>query len=133
MLTFTDAASIAACPSAPVGHRLQELLRQRVAGWSASDLLDETELLIIQPEDTALDVKREISLCPLINPLDGSHFGSKDFTPHWEWLHRHENGWFEMMVTVGNDGFAYFLFIQDAEGVDPALLALCRTYAGVQP
>ena len=39
-------------------------------------------------------------------------------------------GWFELFVTVGNDGFAFHLFVRDREGVDPELLAMCRAHAG---
>lgn len=133
MLSFSDAASLAASPTSPVPPELQQMLADRVEAWTASDVLSLTHVLIIRPADTADDVKREISLYPLINPLDGSRFGSRAFIPFWEWLVRHDCGWFEMIVTVGNSGFAYVLFIQDAEGVDPGLLALCRTYAGIEP
>lgn len=130
MRTFNDAASIAACPTVPVEPELQRLLAQRVEQWTATDVLSLTEVLIIEPEDTVRDISREIILSPLVNPLDGSRFGSKGFTPVWDWLHRHDCGFFEMIITVGDSGFAYVLFIRDADGVDPALLALCREYAG---
>lgn len=133
MLTFTEAASIAASSTAPVAPDLQNLLERRVADWTDTNVLALTHLVIVQPADTAADLTREITLSPLVNPLDGSHFGSENFQPFWDWLIRHDSGWFEMIVTVGNSGFAFVLFIQDAEGGDPALLALCRTYAGVQP
>lgn len=133
MLTFSEAASVAASPTAPIAPELQNLLQRRVTDWTETGVLALTHLVIVQPADTAADLRREITLCPLISPLDGSHFGSKDFQPFWDWLIRHDSGWFEMIVTVGNSGFAFVLFIEDAEGVDPDLLALCRAYAGVQP
>jgi hypothetical protein len=34
-----------------------------------------------------------------------------------------------MIVTVGNTGFAYILLIQDANGADPDLLAMCCTHS----
>jgi len=39
-------------------------------------------------------------------------------------------GYFELIVTVGNDGFAFVLFVRDRDGVDPELLSMCRAYAG---
>ncbi len=39
-------------------------------------------------------------------------------------------GWFELIVTVGNDGFAFILFVRNRDGVDPELLAMCRAHAG---
>ncbi|HZG45491.1 MAG TPA: hypothetical protein VEZ41_04385 [Allosphingosinicella sp.] len=132
MLTFTDAASIAASPAVPADPRLQKLLAERVEQWASTDVLDLTEVLIVEPGDTAKDIWRESTICPLVNPLDGSRFGSDAFTPFWESLERRE-AFYELIVTVGNSGFAYVILIADAEGADPALLALCRTYAGVQP
>jgi len=60
---------------------------------------------------------------------DGARFGSTDFRPHHDWLEDH-GGWFELIFTVGNSGFAFVLFVEAADGADPELLALCRTYAG---
>lgn len=128
MLIYSDAASVAGCPAAPVTPELQQLLTRRVAAWAGEDLLDQTHVLIIQAGDMAGQVRREIGCSLLINPLGGTRFGSPAFEPHWEWLKAHP-GWFEMIITVGNEGFAYFLFIQDAEGVDPYLRALCHAYA----
>ena len=34
-------------------------------------------------------------------------------------------------MTVGNDGFAFVLFVRDRDGVDPELLAMCRAYVGM--
>lgn len=133
MLTFTEAASIAASSTAPVSPELQHLLAERVEQWIATDVLGLTEVLIIEREDTVRDITREITLSPLVNPLDGARFGSEGFRPVWDWLQRHDSGWFEMIITVGDSGFAYVLFIRDADGVDPASLALCREYAGGRP
>jgi hypothetical protein len=36
-------------------------------------------------------------------------------------------GWFELVFVIGNDGFAYVLFVQDTDGVEPNLLTLCRS------
>ncbi|HZG45444.1 MAG TPA: hypothetical protein VEZ41_04145 [Allosphingosinicella sp.] len=132
MLTFTDAASIAASPAVPADPRLQKLLAERVEQWRSSDLLSLTEVLVVEPGDTAKDLWRESTICLLVNPLDGSRFGSNAFTPFWESLEGRDGFW-ELIVTVGNSGFAYVIVIADAEGADPALLTLCRTYAGVQP
>jgi hypothetical protein len=45
--------------------------------------------------------------------------------PDWDWIARHQ-GWWELMYTVGNSGFAYIVLVQDAARVLPELLALCR-------
>jgi hypothetical protein len=38
-------------------------------------------------------------------------------------------GWWELVYTVANDGFAFLVLVQDAPGVLPDLLALCRAAA----
>lgn len=92
------------------------------------DLLDYTSIVIARPGDTERTIRRELGFSPLVNVFDGSRFGTAEFVPFWDVLHDH-GGWFELIVTCGNDGFAFVLFVQDALGVEPDLLALCRTYA----
>lgn len=133
MLSFYDAAAIAAAPTtAPIGPTLRQLIADRVDDLTATDLLELTHLLIIQAGDTEGAIIEEIAFTPLINPLDGRRFPSKGFEPHWDWLERHE-GWFELIFTVGNDGFAFVLFIEASDGVDPDLRALCLTDAEAVP
>lgn len=130
MLSFHDAAAIAAAPtSTSIDANLKQLLADRVHDWTATNLLGHTHLLIVRPGDTEADIVQEVAFSPLVNPIDGRRFGSKGFEPPFDWLEAHE-GWFELIVTVGNSGFAFVLFIQDAEGVDAEVLDLCRTYAG---
>ena len=134
MLSFDNAAAIAAAPtSASIDPALRQLLADRVHDWAATDLLGLTHLLIVQAGDTEEDILKEVAFSPLANPLNGSRFGSPAFRPAFDWLQGH-GGWFELIQTVANDGFAFVLFIEEAEGSDPALLSLCRTYAeGDQP
>ena len=130
MLSFNDAAAIAAAPTtASIDPALQQLLAERIHDWTAIDLLGQTHLLIVQPGDTEAAIVQEIAFSLLVDPIGGLRFGSQGFVPFWDWL-EDIGGWFEMIVTVGNSGFAFQLFIQNAEGVDPELLNLCRTYAG---
>jgi hypothetical protein len=129
MLSFHDAAAIAAAPiNASIDPVLQRLLADRVHDWAATDLLDLTHLLIVQRGDTEEDILEEVAFSPFVNPLDGRRFGSKGFVPSWDWLEQHD-GWFELIFTVANDGFAFVLFVEDSEAVNPELRDLCRTYA----
>jgi hypothetical protein len=129
MLSFHNAAAIAAAPSkAPIDPILKQLIADRVQDWTATDLLDLTHLLIVEPSDTEEALLDEVAFSPLINPLDGRRFRQKGFTPSWDYLEAHD-GWFELITTVGNSGFAFVLFIQDVEGVDAELRALCHAYA----
>lgn len=130
MISFNDRASLAGALSRPLEQRLRTLLAARLARLVTpdGDLTDLTHIVVIESGDTEADIRRALGFSPLENPLDGTRYGSPAFQPFWDWLQRH-NGWFELIVTIGNSGFADVLFIQDTDGVEPALLALCRTHA----
>jgi hypothetical protein len=49
--------------------------------------------------------------------------------PSTEWIADH-GSWFEAVYILSDDGFGVVLFVQNDEGVDPELLAMCREYAG---
>lgn len=133
MLSYDNAAAIAAAPTtASLDPRLQQLIADRVHDWTVTSLLELTHLLIVQAEDSEKDIVEEIAFSPLENPLDGNRFGSSGFVPPFDWLQRHD-GWFELIQTVSNSGFAFVLFIEDADGADPSLQALCRAYAEQPP
>ncbi len=128
MLSFDNAAAIAAAPTnASIDPVLKQLLADRVHDWTATDLLEQTHLLIIEPGDTESEIIQEIGLSPLVNPIDGARFGSSEFHPPWDFLDRCD-GFFEMIVCVGNAGFSFVILIPDAAGVHPELLSLCRAY-----
>lgn len=91
------------------------------------DLLYLAPLLIIGPGDTEQDILREIGFSPLVNRVDGARFPSAGFTPSWEYILHHQ-GWHELVYVTGDDGSGVILFIKDAAGVDPDLMALCRQY-----
>lgn len=133
MLSLFDRVSIERALALPLDVKLRQLLATRVANLVTADfdLTDMTNFLIVEPGGTEAEIKEEIGLSPLVNPIDGARYGAGDFQPYWDWLEDHD-GWFELIVTVGNSGFAYVLLVQDADGVDVDLLALCRHYAGEQ-
>lgn len=129
MLSYDTAAAIVAAPTnASIDANLRRLLADRVHDWAATDLLGLTHLLIVQPGDSEESIVEGAGLSPLTNTLDGRRFGSAGFEPQFEWL-SDLGGFFELIQAVGNDGFAFHIFIPDREGVDPKLLALCRAYA----
>jgi hypothetical protein len=127
MLSLHDTASIEAALATPMQPTLHKLLTDRINDAAASELLELTHLLVVQPGDCEHAIAEEICLTPLTNPLDGQRFGSPEFQPWWDYLEAHD-GYFEMIITVGNGGFAFILLIEDADGVQPELLDLCRTY-----
>jgi len=109
--------------------KLKNLLTDRVQDWTARGLLDLTHVAIIEVGDTDVSIIDELAFSPLVNPLDGLRHGTAGFVFPFDYLEDHD-GWFELIVTVGNGGFAFHLFVRDREGVDPELLALCRARTG---
>ena len=129
MLSYNEAAAIAAAPTnAPVDAHLKKLLADRVHDWAATELLELTHLLIVQAGDGEGEMLEAAGYSPLVNSLDGKRFGQKGFTPPFDWL-QHHHGWFELIQTVSNDGFAFVIFVPDRDGIDPELRRLCRKYA----
>lgn len=111
--------------------RLSQLLTARLEHSRScpyGDFTDLTHILVVEPGDTEAQIRDEVGFSPMINPYDGSRYRSPAFHPFWDWL-RALPGFFEMIVAVGNEGYAYVLLIEDADGVDEDLLSLCRTYA----
>ena len=132
MLSLYDQAKMEAALASPVDPRLHQLLADRIHDAAETELLGLTHLLVIQPGDCEHTIAEEIGLSPLTNPIDGARFGSPDFQPWWDFLEQRD-GWFELVICVSNSGFAFILLIEDADGVQPELLSLCRTYAEKQP
>ncbi len=128
MQSFDSAKALARAPRLMTDPKLKNLLTDRVQDWAARGLIDLTHLVIIEVGDTDVSVTDELGLSPLINPLDGKRFGTDRFVFPFDFIEDH-GGWFELFVTVGNDGFAFVLFVRDREGVDPELLSMCRAHA----
>ncbi|MDO7833675.1 hypothetical protein Q4610_01325 [Sphingobium sp. HBC34] len=69
-------------------------------------------------------LKAEVLFSPL--EREGRRWGDPGFQTWWDWLHDH-GGWFELIYCVGNSGFAFVLFLEDADGDGLAdLLTMCR-------
>ena len=128
MLSLYDKASIAAAMGQPIEPALKTFLEARLDQAAKADLLDLTHILVIQPGDTEAQIIAEIGFSPLVEPLDGIRFGIAGFYPHWAWL-QDVGGWYEMIVTVGDSGFAFILLIENGPGVIPELVAMCAHYA----
>ena len=127
MLSLYDEATTKAALALPIDPHLRALLTTRIVHYAAAGLTSATHILVIRPGDTEHDIEREIGFYPTTNIIDRVRSGSAAFHPFWDWL-QDLGGWFEMIVTVGNGGFAFILLIEDADGVDPTLLALCHQH-----
>lgn len=129
MLSLFDRVSMERALSLPLDATLRKLLTTRVSNLRTSefDLTEYTQFLIVEPTCTEADIIDEIGLSPMVNPIDGVRFGSDAFHPFWDWL-AYQDGWFEMIIAIGNSGFAYVILIQDSEE-DSELVSLCRAHA----
>lgn len=77
------------------------------------DLLDLATIIVVEPGDTLADV-----ISRLGHAFDG-----------WEFIHAHPIGWHEAVFITSDDGAGVVVFVPDRQGVDPALLELCRASA----
>ena len=129
MQSFDNAKAIAGASRIVTDPQLKNLLCDRVRDWTVLGLLAMTHLVLVEVGDTDTSLIEELAFSPLVNPLDGKRHGMEGFVLPFDYLEDH-GGWFELIVTVGNDGFAFVLFVRDREGVDPELLSMCRAHAG---
>jgi hypothetical protein len=120
MLTITD-------PSEVDHPRLRGLLRQRFEQLSGCPIADLARFHVIQPGDTFATIEDELGFAVNANLVDGIRFGEPDFVPSWEHAFQHED-MFEVTYILDDSGFGWVLFIEDREGIDADVLALCHTY-----
>lgn len=106
---------------------IPEALQPQLTAMLANEaLLDLTFVLIIEAGDSEEAIIEEIGWSPLVEPFDGIRFGEPAFEPFWDWLSE-ADGWYRLIKTVGNDGFAYILFIEaDGKG---DLQTLCQEFS----
>lgn len=128
MISIYDQDTMSHALSLPLESQLRRLLEARIAALDA-DLLNLTHFLVVQPGDIEEAIEQEVGFSPLTSPWDGSRYGEARFQPMWAFVHDH-GGWFELVHTAGDEGFAFVLLIADDPGTHPRLLALCREYAG---
>ncbi len=127
MLSLPDRASAEHAVS-DLDRPLARLLLDRLKANAATGVEDLTHYLVVRPGDLEADIVSAIGFSPLVNPIDRVRFGDRAFNPWWDWL-SYQDGWFEMIVTIGNSGFAFVLLIEDAEGADAGLIHLCRSFS----
>jgi hypothetical protein len=123
VLNLPDRASQLAVLDQPLEPDLHALIKGRVQDALKLGFADLTHIVVVEPYDTEADLIEALGFSPLASRLDGV-----PLQPDWDWLERHEAYW-ELVYTVSNDGFAFPVLVQDAPGVLPALLALCRAVA----
>ena len=120
MLNLPDLDSQLAVLVQPLEANLKRLLSVRVRDAAILGLADLTHIVVIEPGDSEADIDDAIGFSPLVSRIDGVRH-----QPDWDWIEKHQGYW-ELVYTVSNDGFAFLVLVQDMPGVLPDLLALCR-------
>ncbi|HKX77711.1 MAG TPA: hypothetical protein VJM34_04245 [Novosphingobium sp.] len=121
MLNLPDREAILAARDTPLPQALRNIIRHTID----ADLLDLTHIVLIERGDTESALFEASGWSPLVNPIDGIRYGQAGFHPSWSFLQR-KDGYFQMIETTGNDGFAFLLLI-DADD-DGELQTMCREY-----
>lgn len=125
MLSIYDRATALDAFDQPLDPVLRSILSDRLTHAAAIGLADQTHIIVIRPGDTEAMLVEEIGWSPLIDPMSEARYGEPGFQSYWAWF-QDLGGWYELLHTVGNSGFAYLLLIEEAEGVWPELLEMCR-------
>lgn len=127
MKILSDLDAIARAAELDLSPRLHELLRARIAALG-EELLATTTILLVGPGDSERDIVEALGYSPLVEPFEGIRFGEPGFHPGgFDFIVDH-GGAYEISISFGSSA-ADLILVEDADGVDPALLALCRNYS----
>ena len=118
MYDLPNMAAVKTLLNQPLDAKLMALLADRLADTMHCGLQDFTHIVVVEAEDTEAAIVEAVGFSPLETRIDKLR-NCLDC----DWLERHD-GWWELMYTVGNDGFAYILLVEDAEA--SALALACR-------
>ncbi len=121
MHDLPDMEALRAILDQPIDPALRALLRDRLDDTLHCGLQDLTHVLVIEAGDTEKAVIDAIGFSPLRSRMEGL-----PDTPDWDWIEDHP-GWWELLYTVGNDGFAFIVLVKDADCSPFA--TLCREHA----
>jgi hypothetical protein len=130
MLSIPNSAAMRRALESPVSTTLKTLLLKRKTQLSEHDEYDLGELahfLIVQPGDSLATIEAELGFPITINLVDGVRFGHPDFMPSWEHAERHGHI-VELTYIMDDSGFGWVILIEDGEGTDPEIRALCDLY-----
>lgn len=127
MRILRDEAAIATLPDTD----LRQLIQKRVDEISECGPWETDEVgyfIVVEPGDSAEALEAAVGFSVLRNRFDDTPFGAPGFAPSFEWAESHPEGYFELVYVISDSGFGYDIFIADRSGVNPDLLAMCRTY-----
>ena len=120
MLNLPSSADQLTALKGPLPDGLKPLLCRCIRHAADQGLADLTHILVVEPGDTEADIIDAIGFSPLASRIDGIRY-----QPDWDSISR-EGRWYRLLYLVGDSGFAFLLFVEDAPGTLPELLTLCR-------
>ncbi len=126
MLTITGGGSHARALRTPIDLRLKRLVIKR-RDQLGGDFGGQARFVIVQPGDSLAALEAELNFSVFQHPGDGTRLVDPDFTHRWQWIEDHGHC-FELVFIMTDDGFAHLVIVQNLQGVDLALLKLCRLY-----
>lgn len=109
---------------------IRELVRQRIddLGGDAFDTNTLGYFLAVESGDTLEVLSAQMGFDPLRNRYTGIRYDQAGFTPSFEFVEEFSTC-FDAVFILSDDGFGVEWFVPKAQGVDPDLLAMCRTFA----
>lgn len=124
MLSIYDEATAIAALRQPLDPTLRTIITDRLADAAKIGLADQTHIVVVQAGDSEDAITGELGWSLLVNPMTEVRYGDPAFEPYWSWL-QDLGGWHELVVTVGNSGFAYLILVEQA---DTTLSAMCSEW-----
>lgn len=125
MISIYDEDTLRDALARDLNSQLRAAINTHLDRASKNGLRDMTYLLVVEPTDTDAAIEQELGFLPLVCPIEGHHWRDAKFVPHWAWLDR-QRGWYELIFTVGNSGFAYILLVAGSADAASDLGAMCR-------
>jgi len=114
---------------------IRSLVEQRLTEITDSEPYDADihgYFVVAEPRDSVDMLEKEVG-CPILRDLfNDVPFGDPDFSPCFEVLEEHP-GCYEMVLIMTDGDFGISLFIPKSSGINPELLAMCKTYAVPAP
>lgn len=115
MITIYTEADLA---DARLDPELRALMAADFDHATRQGLIDMTVACVIQPGDPESAIIDAVGFSPLDGPA--------------AWVHDH-GGWFEAVYIVEGTGFAYLVYVEQTNGVWPALIHHCQRQVGQGP
>lgn len=131
MIILRDQSQVAGIAN-PHVRKLAALRFSQLQSPDHHDAPDAVGCFIAVDVGDSVETLEEAAGFPILTSLDDHPFGHPDFYPCTEILekHTHEHTCIYEMVFIGSDDGAFTcLLIPDDEGIDPNLLAMCRSFA----